>query len=182
MLKPLIQAIPSKKINIHNREYLVYEPISQCGEFIRFYVSHVRFMKRIRTFGYIRDIKKRHSTFYQYLDKLVDEANQKLEAVYLGDRFRIANVDERVTLYKTKDGRIRVHVRHQCPTTFKAKRFRLHIGMEDATSDVKVANAVKLAGETRKQQNRLYNLALAEKRKQFRELVQRQVIERDATL
>ena len=37
MLKPLIQAIPSKKINIHNREYLVYEPISQCGEFIRFY-------------------------------------------------------------------------------------------------------------------------------------------------
>ena len=178
-MKPLIQAIPSKKLTVHGKTYDVYEPVDHSTRFIRFYVNHVHHLQHIRTFSRVKDVFKREKMFYDHLDGLIQVANRRVEQLYQGDKLRWAVEDGKYSIRPHSEGRLRVTFCYHCPDTMVRRKAWLHAGRHGEASPEQIEEAVNLAKQIRLEKNTQYNKNLKKKREEYRRMVEQQIYQRE---
>lgn len=164
MLK-LIDAIDKKVITLNGVDYLVYEPVTAGAKNLS-----VNLFSKIYRVG----IGKPRTT-----QSSVDKINRFVEQHYVGDRLLIAREDTQATYFISKRDYLSVSYSHHCPRDMAVKVKKVHVGHTSKISNDDIENALIAAGNIRLRLNREYNAILLAARMKFRNLVDKQLQQRD---
>lgn len=172
----LIKSIPSKTIVGHGFEFQVYEPVAFRGDRVRANIRTNKFNRRVypEKLALLSDKEKYHA-----LKKLVDLANVFVEQHYVGDDIRLACEDTRVSVFIRNQKYLTITVCYSDIASGKVRVKHTQVGSADTLTKEKFLDLVKRAGEIRLIKNTKFNQHHLARRKQLRDRIEREILERE---
>ena len=195
MLKPLLPSIPQKEILIEGKFYKVYEQlgldIARSGHSRIFFCLNGKSTARhIRTFPRIKDTAEKDKAIHLYIEDILTAYHDYIEKHYVGDRFmKIGSLNkprviqqgmcgiEYVVIYytyKRDPSEITGH------TTF-VQTSRM-VGKAEVVTQDDIDAKMAEVEEHQRQTLEQFKIYVEEKRKAFREQVNKETAERDQQL
>lgn len=178
----LIDSIPKKLIRIHGFDYEVYTPMSYSSGMLRVTLNGEQCTMKVRVFSNVRNPYSRHKLFKADLLARLNKLNRFVEKHYRGDKYRLASLNDNVSYHETLAGGLKISYYAYCSETFKNKKYDVVLSKDPSLTKSKINKAVAAARKHRASENEKYNLALSNKRKQFRLQVESEIMDRDIDL
>ena len=194
MLKLLLPSIQSKELLIEGRYYKVYEQVSLYNyskqTALSMYLAKYNKRCYIKTFPKIKDPAEKDKAIHLYIEDILSEFHDYIEKHYVGDRFiKIDSLPTPVVSEQSRGGKKYVAVQYtvkrdpqEMPRNLLTKCIYTHVGAKETVSqkviDLKIAEAKKrqIASLERAK------IYVEQKRKAFREQVNKEIAERDSKL